>query len=344
MRTGTKTGNGGRRSLYLSREDQYTLGMWSPRHPFKTASAMTAKHALIRFAVVLLVVFPILGCVQLQSPQEEDTSAGARVKAKIQEVWKSRPRLRTVEPSLNRLWRPDLAVLPYADFKGNRITIRNVRNCKYRTEEDYDVRHYDLEFDLNEIQGVDFVIVPFTNAPLLAHTMLSFGLRGGRHFVISVEARLEQGEQYSVAGGSDNEFELMYLIGDERDLIPLRTEVRAVDVYLYPGRATPDQAQNLLVDMLARVNKLAREPEFYDTLTNNCTNNIVQHVNKLRPGAIPNDVRVLLPGRSDALAFELGLLDIEGSFEVAKLTSRINTQVQLYKDDADFSSKIRLKR
>jgi Domain of unknown function (DUF4105) len=305
---------------------------------------MTAKHVLINLAGVCLLAFLPQGCSRFQTPQGEDASAGTRLKDSLHEAWKARPRFRKVEPSLNRLWRPDLAVLPYADFQENRITIRNVRNCRYRTEEDYDVRHYDLEFDLNDVQGVDFVIVPFTNAPLLAHTMLSFGLRDGRHFMISVEARLEQGEQYSVAGGSDNEFELMYLIGDERDLVPLRTEVRVVDVYLYPGRATPDQAQNLLVDMLARVNKLAREPEFYDTLTNNCTNNLVQHVNKLRPGAIPNDVRVLLPGRSDALAYELGLLDIDGSFEVAKLTSRINTQVHLYRDDPDFSSKIRLKR
>jgi hypothetical protein len=305
---------------------------------------MTVNHVLINLAGVLLLVCTPLGCSRLQTPHSENASAGARVKATLHDVWKSRPRFRTVEPSLNRLWRPDLAVLPYAEFQENRITIRNVRNCRYRTEEDYDVRHYDLEFDLDDVQGVDFLIVPFTNAPLLAHTMLSFGLRDGRHFIISVEARLEQGEQYSIAGGSDNEYELMYLIGDERDLIPLRTEVRAVDVYLYPGRATPDQAQNLLVDMLARVNQLAREPEFYDTLTNNCTNNIVQHVNKLRPGAIPNDVRVLLPGRSDVLAYELGLLDIDGSFEVAKLTSRVNTQVHLYKDDPDFSSRIRLKR
>ncbi len=304
---------------------------------------MIAKHVLINLVGVLLFASASVGCSKLHMPNGENAPVGARLKASLNEIWKSRPRLRTVEPSLNRMWRPDLAVLPYADFQGNRITIRNVRNCRYRTEEDYDVRHYDLEFDLNDVQGVDFVIVPFTNSPLLAHTMLSFGLRDGRHFLISAEARLEQGEQYSIAGGSDNEFELMYLIGDERDLIPLRTDVRAVDVYLYPGRTTPDQAQNLLVDMLARVNKLAREPEFYDTLTNNCTNNIVQHVNKLRPGAIPNDVRVLLPGRSDALAYELGLLDIDSSFEVAKLTSRINTRVQLYKDDPDFSAKIRIK-
>jgi len=304
---------------------------------------MTSQRFLINLMGISLIACLSVGCSRLHTPRGEENQFGANFKASLQQAWKSRPKILTVEPSLNRLWRPDLAVLPFTDFEGNRITIRNVRNCRYRTEEDYDVRHYDLDFDLNEVQSVDFVIVPFTNSPLLAHTMLSFGLRDGRHFMISVEARLEQGEAYSVSGGSDNEFELMYLIGDERDLIPLRTEARAVDVYLYPGRASPDQVQNLLVDMLARVNKLAREPEFYDTLANNCTNNIVRHVNKLRPGAIPNDLRVYLPGHSDMLAYELGLLDIDGSFEVAKLTSRVNTAVQLYKDDPDFSRKIRQK-
>ncbi len=290
-----------------------------------------------------LIACSTVGCSKLKTTSADSHQFGSRVKASLQQAWKYRPKIRTVEPSLNRLWRPDLAILPFADFDGNRITIQNVRNCRYRTEEDYDVRHYDLEFDLNDVQSVDFVIVPFTNAPLLAHTMLSFGLRDGRHFIVSVEARLEQGEAYSVSGGSDNEFELLYLVGDERDLIPLRTEVRAVDVYLYHGRATPDQVQNLLVDMLVRVNKLAREPEFYDTLSNNCTNNLVRHINKLRPGAIPNDLRVYLPGNSDQLAYELGLLDIDGTFEVAKLTSRVNAAVRLYKDDPDFSNKIRQK-
>ncbi|MDZ4849628.1 MAG: DUF4105 domain-containing protein [Pirellulaceae bacterium] len=289
----------------------------------------------------LLVAGLSVGCSRFQIPRADENRLEGRIQASLHELWKARPRLRTVQPSLHRLWRPELAVLPEADFDGNRVTIQNVRNCRYRTEEDYDVRHYNLEFDLNDVQSVDFVIVPFTNTPLLAHTMFSFGLRNGRHFLISVEARLEQGEAYSVTGGSDNEYELMYLIGDEHDLILLRTEIRQVDVYLYPGRATPDQVQNLLVDMLARVNKLAREPEFYDTFTNNCTNNLVKHINKLRPGAIPNDLRVLLPGHSDSLAYELGLLDIEGTFEVAKLTSRVNTAAQLYKNDPDFSAKIR---
>ncbi len=101
----------------------------------------------------------------------------------------------------------------------------------------------------------------------------------------------------------------MYLVGRRRTrLIPLRTEVRDVEVFLYQGNAEPDQVQDLLVDMLQRLNKLAKEPEYYDTLTNNCYTNIVDHINRLRPGTIRLDPRVWLPGHSDRLAYGLGLL------------------------------------
>lgn len=244
-------------------------------------------------------------------------------------------------PSQSRRWRPDLAVLPTVDFQREMVTIHDVRNCRYRTEEDYDVRHYDLTFPLAEVRSVDFLVVPFKDAPLLAHTMLSFGLADGRHFIVSVEARLEQNETYSPSGGSLRRYELIYVVADERDLIPLRTEVRNVDVYLYHGNATPDQVQNLLVDMLQRVNQLAQKPEYYDTLTNNCTTNIVDHINRLRPGTIRLDPRVLLPGHADRLAFDLGLIETSLPFEALKLQSRINTLAHLYVDDKDFSAKIR---
>ncbi len=285
----------------------------------------------------------------------------------LYELWIDRPKLFEREPTLDRKWRPDLAVLPYADIERKfdspaestgselfsdtsdvsdvldnlHIEIHNIRNCRYRTEDDYDVRHYDLEFDLDEVEGVDFIIVPFKGNRLLAHTMLSFRLRDRQQFVVSVEARLEQGETYTTVSGPGKKFELMYLIADERDMIPLRTEVRHVDVHLYPGKATPGQTQRLLVDILERTNKLAREPEFYDILNNNCTTNLVDHVNKLRPGAIPFDWRVVLPGHSDSLAYELGLLDIQGPFDVAQKTSKINGIAHLYKDDPAFSDRIR---
>lgn len=238
-------------------------------------------------------------------------------------------------------WRADMLILPYVEFRGDEIVLRNVRNCVYRTESDYDVRHYDMRFRLDAVRTVDFLVVPFKESDLLAHTMLSFGLDDGRHFIISVEARIGQDQDYSAVAGTTRQFPLMYIVGDERDLILLRARVRQVDVHLYRGRAEPQQVQDLLVDMLARVNKLQQQPEYYDTLTNNCTTNLVQHVNKLRPGRIPYDWRVLLPGHSDRLAYELGLLEVQGPFEVARASSRINELALAYANDPEFSKRIR---
>jgi hypothetical protein len=240
-----------------------------------------------------------------------------------------------------RPWRADLMILPYVEFEGEAITIRNVRNCRYRSESDYDVRHYDMKFRLSDVRTIDFIIVPFKESSLLAHTMLSFGLADGRHFVVSVEARLEEDQDYSAVAGTSRRFPLTYIVADERDVILLRTLVRDVEVYLYPGRADPGQIQDLLVDMLARINKLHSQPEYYDTLTNNCTTNLVDHVNKLRPGRIPRDWRVLFPGHSDRLAYELGLLETQGSFEYARSISQINQLAGAYADDPEFSKRIR---
>ncbi|MFO0013395.1 MAG: DUF4105 domain-containing protein [Planctomycetota bacterium] len=240
-----------------------------------------------------------------------------------------------------KVFRSDLAVMPFAEMDEDRITIRYVRDCRYRTEDDYDVRYYDLNFRLEDVKSVDFIIVPFKETQFLAHTMLSFGLADGRHFVISVEARLGADETYTAVAGAGRRYPLMYVIGDERDLILLRTSIRDVEVYLYKGKAAPQQVQNLLVDMLKRANKLYREPEFYDTLTNNCTTNLVRHVNQLRPGRIPHDMRVLFPGHSDRMAYDLGLLEIEGPFEYARNYAKINDLAQLYADSPEFSKRIR---
>ncbi len=245
------------------------------------------------------------------------------------------------KPTNFRNWRPDLAVLPVADINGDRIKLYHIRDCIYRTEEDYDLRYFDREFAISDVRTVDFIVVPFQNTPALAHTMLSFGLANGEHYVVSVEGRLEQGEQYSTIGGALNGYELMVVIGTERDLILLRTEVRKVDVYLYPTRVPPEQVQKLFLAMLGRANELARQPEFYDLLTNNCTTNIVDHVNGLKPGSIPNDIRVLLPGHSDRLAYDLGLLAVQGPFEQIKAASRINLAAHLNYDAEDFSARIR---
>ncbi len=244
-------------------------------------------------------------------------------------------------PSNHRDWEPSLAVLPKAEFDGDRVTVRNIRRFTYLGEHDYVLNYYDKTFRLDDLERVDFLVVPFKNLPSLAHTMLSFGLRDGQHLVVSVEVRLEQGQKYSPLLGALHQYEITYVVGHERDLILLRTEHRDVDVFLYPTRARPEQVRDLFVDVMQRVNKLEQSPEFYDTLTNNCTTNIVQHINRLHPGRIPFDVRWILPGYSDRLAYDLGLLDTDLPFEEARRRARINDVAARYRDDPDFSVRIR---
>jgi hypothetical protein len=244
-------------------------------------------------------------------------------------------------PANQRAWRADLAVVPFAEFDGDQVTVHNVRDFVYRNDDEFVVNYRDEQFDLDEIETVDFLVVPFNNAPSLAHTMLSFGLRDGRHLGISVEARLEEGETYSPIAGAMRQYELIYVIATERDLIGRRTSHRSVDVYLYPTKATTEQARALFVDVMERANKLASEPEYYDTITNNCTSNIVRHINRLQPGRIPFDFRVFLPGYSDQLAHDLGLLDTDGSLRLSRREHRITELANRHSASLQFSQEIR---
>ncbi len=244
-------------------------------------------------------------------------------------------------PSNDRDWSPDLAVLPYADIAGDQVIVRNVRNCAYESDDDYVVNFHDKQFDLAGLRSIDFIVVPFKDAPSLAHTMISFGFSDGEHLTVSAEARLENDEEYSPVLGELRQYELMYVVAEERDAILRRTKHRNVDVYVYRTIATPEQSREVFLDVMRRVNKLAETPEFYDTLSNNCTTNIVRHLNRVRPGRVPYDLRVLLPGYSDGLAFELGLIDSDLPFEETRRRARVTDLANSAARASDFSIRIR---
>lgn len=248
-------------------------------------------------------------------------------------------------PSHFRDWVPEQAVLPTAEFRGNQVAVHNVRNCKYFANDVYMVDYYDKTIDLNRVRGVDYIVVPFEGAPALAHVMLSFQLAGpdGKpdHLAVSVETRKEKSEKYNPVKGSLNQYELIYVVADERDVIQFRTVYNAEHVYLYRTTASPEASRALLVDVLGRVNQLSERPEFYDTLTNNCTSNIVQHVNRIKPSRIVTDYRALLPGLSDKLAYDEGLIERHGTFEETKEWAYVNPLAQRYAGREDFSELIR---
>jgi hypothetical protein len=170
---------------------------------------------------------------------------------------------------------------------------------------------------------------------------VSFGFSDGSYVAISVELRREPGETFSPVKGLLKQYELMYVVADERDVIRLRTGHRHDEVYLYPVRADAGQRRRLFVSMLTRANRLREHPEFYNTLTNTCTTNIVRHVNEIAPGKVPLSYKVLLPGYSDRLAYDLGLLDTDLPFDEAQARHHINARALRYADNPAFSALIR---
>lgn len=249
-------------------------------------------------------------------------------------------------PSNARNWSPDQRIVPHAVFGGNSVTIHNVRNFAYRTAADYDERHETRTYDLDKIDKAWFIVERFgaepVTAPGIAHTFLTFGF-GGEYVSISIEIRKEQGERFSPVKGLLRQYELMYVIADERDAIGLRTHIRRDPVYMYPVKATPEQLRKLFVDMLTRANKLAKAPEFYNTLTNNCTTSIVDHVNTIAP-LIPFSYKIVLPAFSDELAYDLKLIPADGPFEAVRLAHRIDLGAQKHGIDENFSRLIRQRR
>lgn len=248
-------------------------------------------------------------------------------------------------PSNTRNWSPDQAVLPYAKFRGNQVTVHNVRHCRYFSDDTYVVEHEDRNYDLSDLQGVDFFIVPFENMPAIAHTMLSFKFTPPdgppEHLAVSVEIRKEVGEEYATWKGSARQYELMYVLADERDVVGVRANHRGENIYLYHTTATPEHARQLLVDVLGRTNELASRPEFYGTLTNNCTTNIARHINRISPNRIRYDYHLLLPGYSDKLAYDEGLIVRHGSFEETKARAYVTPQAIINAERDDFSELIR---
>ena len=253
-----------------------------------------------------------------------------------------------VRPSLDREWTADQVVLARAGFAGDIVTITNVRNINYRSTTDYDVRHYNKNFDLRKLDSVWYIVEPFSGAGLgAAHTMISFGFEGGDYVAISAEIRKEKGESFSAVKGLFRQYEIVYVIADERDVVKLRSNFRRDKVFVYPVKTSRENMRKLFVSMLNRANKLATEPEFYNTLVNTCATSIVGHVNDIAPRRVPFSYKTMMPAYSDELAYGLGLLDTSGpkggtlSLEEMRARYLINERAEKFKDDPKFSMTIR---
>jgi hypothetical protein len=245
----------------------------------------------------------------------------------------------TLRPSNDRDWQPDLAVLAHADIEGNRVTIHNIRNCDYRTETDFDVRYYDKTFDLDKIQTADLFMV-YWGSPNMAHTMVSFGLEGGDYVCFSIETRKEKGEGYSAVKGLFRQFELVYIVADERDVVRLRTNYRqGEEAYLFRLNASPAQVREFFLNYLHRMNSLRQRPEWYSAVTHNCTTSI--RMQRAAADRAPWDWRMLVNGHGDKLLYERGLIFTNLPLAELKERAHINPRARVADKEADFSRLIR---
>lgn len=249
-----------------------------------------------------------------------------------------------MQPSNDRVWQRDVAELPYAEIDGDKVTIHNLRNFTYRTEQDYTPNWETRAYDLDKLDSLDLIAVYWMGDDI-AHIMVSFGFAGD-HVTVSIETRKEEGEAYSTLAGFFRQYELYYVVADERDLIDLRTSYREPpeDVYLYRVQARNADAKAKLraffLDYLAQINALKEQPAWYNTFTTNCTTNVVTHVHAVG-GTLPLNWEVLLSGHFPKLIYEHGGLDQSLPYEELRAASLVNENARAASGSPDFSARIR---
>lgn len=231
-------------------------------------------------------------------------------------------------PRSDRSWAVDHARPVRVEIGDDHVVLHDVRDFEWRSPTEFEERYRTERIELSDVRGVWFVLAPFAKRWRgLAHSFVSFEFADDRFLAVSVEARREAGEDYSLTRGLWRGFETTYVVGTEHDLVGLRA-LRGDTLFVYPSRATPEQARTLFVDMMERAESLRTDPEFYHTILNNCNTNLRTHVNRVASEPLPWGWGILLPGYSDALALDHGLLDTELDIEAARARFRVDDRAR----------------
>jgi hypothetical protein len=245
----------------------------------------------------------------------------------------------SISPSHDRQWRPEVAVMPRAFIEGDRVRLMGVRNFEYRSLDDFTVRYEEREVWLSHLTALDFYVSYWSEGPV-GHTFLSFIFDNVPPLSISIETRPEVGEGFAPVASLFKQFELIYVVGDERDLVGVRANHRHETVYLYRLNTSADDARRLLLVYLARINELADRPEFYHLLGNSCTINIIRYANAAgRAGKF--EISHLLNGLIASYLYDSGRVDTSLPLDELRRRSLINEAAREANGAPDFSERIR---
>ncbi len=247
----------------------------------------------------------------------------------------------TFQPSHDRQWEFGQEVLPYISFtEDGEVVISGFRNFNWHNDGSYEPNYETRAFTLNDINSVYIIISEFADFEGLAHIFLSFGLVNGEKIVISLEARRESHEDFSAILGMLRQFEIIYVVGSEEDIIGLRTDVRDERVYVYKSKASPEKSIKLFLALVEDINNLYVTPQMYNTLTRNCTNEITRRVEDISDVNFPFTWKTTLPGYFDEVLYDLGLIDTKGTFEEVRARHSIDNN-SVNRNDKTFSADLR---
>lgn len=243
-------------------------------------------------------------------------------------------------PSHDREWETGQEKLPRVVFEEDVFTIENLRDFTWTGSFEAEQNYIEDSFDLRDMDSVDVIISHFDEFEGLAHIFLSFGFTDGRHVSISLETRREKGEKFSPFWGLLDQFEIIYVVATDRDLIGLRTGHRNERVYIYPTVATPTQAQELFVRLAQNINGIYEEPVMYNTLFHNCTNEITREVEAMTTLDFPITYKGILPGFFDEVLYGVGVIDASKPFDEVKRGSLVNNEL-VDEDHKNFAVHVR---
>lgn len=244
-------------------------------------------------------------------------------------------------PRNDRDWQPDMQKTPWAELDGDAVTLHNFRNTERRTATDATVRWETRTFHLSALQHLDFYMV-YWDSPHICHTMMSFDFGTEGCVCASIEARREVGENYSPLAGMFRRYELLYVLGSERDVVRLRAGLHAATdrVYLFRLAADPEIVRALFLDYVRSADELRTRPAWYDSLTTNCSTVIREHVMTVYSGA-SWDWRILANGHLDERLYAQRLIDRSLPLSELKKRSLINAAAIAAGDVPNFSRLIR---
>jgi hypothetical protein len=246
----------------------------------------------------------------------------------------------TLRPSNDGDWQADVARLARVEVRGERLIFHNVRNFDYRTETEFTPRYEDRTYDLSALRGVD-IFMSYWGSPAIAHTIMSWQFENAPPLAISIETRKRKGQEYSALKGFFKQYEITYVVADERDVVALRTNHRGENVYLYRLRVNPALARALLLDYVGSINALVERPQFYNALVDNCTTSIRRHAQHVEPDAPPFDWRLLANGYLDQRLYERNIIDSRLPFAEVRRLSHIDGKAKAADRDPVFSRRIR---